>query len=76
MRRSRRRFLLPVMVVASLAVPAVPMPALAAEAPATDFSTSLGVCALLKTSSRGLSVTPILTSTLDPFRSKCLQQAG
>ncbi|WP_446213562.1 GH92 family glycosyl hydrolase [Micromonospora sp. IBSANI012] len=41
MRRSRRRLLLPVVVMVSLAVPAVPPPALAAEAPATDFSTSL-----------------------------------
>jgi hypothetical protein len=31
-----------------------------------NFSTSLGVCALLKINSRGLSVTPILTSTLGP----------
>jgi hypothetical protein len=32
-----------------------------------SFSTSVGVCALLKLISRGLSVTPILTSTLGPL---------
>ncbi len=37
-----------------------------ASASVTCCSTSVGVCALLKVSSRGLSVTPILTSTLDP----------
>src|SRR5262249_24195320 len=41
-----------------------------------NFSTSLGVCALLKISSRGLSVIPILTSTLDPFRSCVPRQEG
>lgn len=42
----------------------------------TDFSSSSGVCVLLKTSSRGLSVTPILTSTPDPFRSDSQKTAA